>query len=290
MQLAAKSLQQKTNDQNEKAKKHLDDAQEKIVQARRRQKVTLAKLQMARLDVQLRALIGRQQAIVDEMVRLEASREADGTLSQPRQRSVLRLAESQTMLGVEVSQQAGTLGALPILAHLLKRASDRMDDVAEQLGQQKTGEPTQQLANGVLQQLKKISDAVSQQRKQLDDQAGQRGGSGDGKSSAGGEGAEAQGLQLAIGQIKLLRTLQTELRDRTQQMEQQPSIPKQARQQLADEQQELVKLAGLLVPEPPLAPLDNLLPDFQQELEDSLQEDWQPTELFPENEPRSNRP
>jgi hypothetical protein len=248
----------------------LEEAQHQLVDERRRQQVALARLEMAQLDAQLAGFENRQTAVLDELKRLDALRQIAGRFTTAEEQSVTLLAEAQDVLRAEIVEQSGRIESLPVFAHLLRTAAQGMQQVSNQLRQQATGDLAQQGAQEVLEQLRLLSEAVKQESKKLSDDADQGGGAG----GQPGNSAQAQSLQVALGQLKLLKSLQLALQQRTRALESKlaagrpmpEEILAEARK-LAAEQQQLTRAAEQLQPEPTDPPPDRLFPNLDQELE-----------------------
>ena len=273
----------------QQAKQHLDEAQQQLTTERRRQQVALARLQMAQLSTQLSDFLRRQQTIRQEILRHPSLRKAAGQLRADPQQSVQQLAQRQADLGVEVSSQAANLQSLPVFAHLLNRTGETMQKVKKNLDQSELGEPTQAFAAQAVEQLKQLAHAVQQERKQLS--ANNRSPSGAGQGNAGDK-PQQQTLQLTLGQLRLLKSLQAALRKKTQVLEKQLAAnqtPTNLAVELVRQQQQLTDLARQLVPEPPDPPTEKLFPNFDQQLEQLLDERFVP-ETQQQKPPVENQP
>ncbi|MCG8449292.1 MAG: hypothetical protein MI725_06905 [Pirellulales bacterium] len=227
----------------------------------------IARLEMARLDALLDGLVGRQQALLEEIVRLDHLRQTAGRLTTAQQQSVVQLADVQTMLQEETIQQADKLHALPVFVHALRMAAAGMQQVSDPLRQQATGKSTQQAARKVLEQLHFLADVVKQERRNLAEDASQ--GSGGGQP---GDSTQVQGIQLVLGQLKLLKSLQLALQEETRALESRIDQGQAAEKllaearRLAERQQQLARVAEELQPKPVEAPVENLFPNLEEEL------------------------
>lgn len=92
-------------------------------------------------------------------------------------------------------------------------------------------------------------------------------GDGGGGKPSGDNACQSQALQLAIGQLRLLKSLQAELRERTQQWEDKRATEPAQRKALADEtrrlaseQRQLIRLVEQLTSEPADPPSPGLPP------------------------------
>ncbi len=287
---AASQLQrtQLDSETTKQARQQLDSAQRQLTTARRRQQVALARLQMTQLDAKLAGLLGRQQAMGKEIFRLGEIQKTSGQLSNAQEQSTQQLAIRQAELRSEVLVQADQLATLPVFAHLLKMASETMQHLEVRLGQTELDQSTQTLSELAVSQLTQLAKVLRQERKSLSassrDKSGDKSGAGQGQ---GGDKPQEQTLQLALGQLQLLKSLQTTLQEKTQTLETQQAggqTPTHVASELARQQQQLTELARQLVPESPDPPMTELFPNLEQELERSLDEIMLPR-LPEENQP-----
>ncbi len=249
------------------ARQQLDVAQRQLTAARRRQQVALARLEMAKLDAKLSALVDRQKSVKREIVRLDDLGHETGGLTHAQEQSVMQWVDRQADLREEVIIQADQLTSLPVFAYLLKKSSETMQSVEEYLQQIELGLPTQALAELAVNQLTQLAEALQQKRQNLSAKSRDTGRGGERQL---GDTPQEQTLQLALGQLQLLKSLQSVLRERTKTMEQQRTVDQplaDLTKVLAREQQQLTELARQLIPEPPDPPATELFP-FEQLGED----------------------
>ncbi len=248
------------------AQQLLDTAQRHLTTARRRQQVALARLEMAKLDAKLDLLIARQQTIQQEIHRLN--------LNEAQAQSVPQLADQQAALREEVLSQADQLTSLPVFAHLLRMNGETMHDVEDRLLKTELGQPTQALAKQAVSQLTQLAKALRQERKKIATSNRDQNGGGAGQRQTG-DTPQQQTLQLILGQLQLLKSLQTTLHEKTRTLETQQAAgqpPTQLASELARQQQQLTELARQLVPEPSDPPTKKLFPNLRQQLERPLDE------------------
>ena len=236
---AASQLRTPGNKNTKQARQQLEIAQQAVTNARRRQQVALARLQMARLHSKLIAFIARQQSIEQKILPMENLT----ILSKLQQQSVSKLTVQQAELRREVSAEAEQLTSLPVFAHLLKQASERMQGVESRLEQEELSQPTAALAKQATSALTQLAEALQQDRKKLAGNIRNQSGNRAGQQQAGDKPQE-QTLQLALGQLQLLKTLQEQLHNKTQALE------SQSAGDLARQQKQLANLAQQLLLDP----------------------------------------
>lgn len=277
---AAEQLQQSTLDRETiaQARKKLEEAQRSLTAERRRHQVALARLQMAQLDAKLKGFVGLQASILEEIRRLEALQTQAGQLTKPQQQSVGQVETRQAALRDDVWAQASTLETLPVFAHMLKASTEIMQRIESRLQSLELGPRTQSDADSVIHQLQRIASALQQEQQEMSN-TNQDSGSGSGGENS--DSPQAQTLQLALGQLRLLKFLQADLRKKTEAMEQEKAAGEYSKadaEQLAREQSTLTQLAQKLVPEPRDPPIDDLQPNLEDELEQSLDDLLLPNE------------
>ena len=254
----------------------LAEAQRQLAAERRRRQVALAERQMARLQVRLGTMTARAQVVVEEIARLDGLRDSQGQLQQAHWKSVGQLAKRQAILRADVVDEAQILTLLPVYAHLLYSAAGGMHKVSGYLESRQLDRVTHQVALEVVAQLRTLAESLKQQQEQLAKDKKQAGSVARGKPPSD-NACQSQVLQLVIGQLRLLRSLQVELRERTQQLENKRATQPAQREALADEtrrlaadQRKLIQLAEQLAPEPADPPPQDLLPKLEQLLKESM--------------------
>jgi hypothetical protein len=205
---------EKAEGDEEEALQDLKQAQQEVAQARREAEEQLAMEQIAKMGDALKSIGERQNKVVEETGKYEKARaENDGKLTLAQRSSVRDLSRVQAGLKDEAIELMERLGeGAPVFGLTLKKATEGMESAAQRLQQLKTDEPTiraEKLASSRFQQLvdslkpEKAKGNGGQQPPpgQPGEQAGQQQGGGDGIPAA--------------AQIKMLRSLQQELNERT---------------------------------------------------------------------------
>ncbi len=195
----------------EEALQDLKQAQQEVAEARKEAEDQLAMEQIAKMSDDLKSILERQAKMVEETTNYEKSRAAnDGKLTLAQRAGVKDLGRVQSGLRDEAGELIDKLGdGAPVFGLTLKKAAQGMEDAAKRLQNLQTDEPTvrsEKLASSRFQQLVdslKPDKAKPGQQQQGGDQGGQ------GSSPKGGDGIPA------AAQIKMLRSLQLELNERT---------------------------------------------------------------------------
>ncbi len=226
----------------EAAAKDLDDAQQKLAEARRKAENDLATEQLARLGDALKGLVDRQQHVIDETLRLEKLRAASGSWSRSQSQSLHDLSRDQTSLAEETAQLAEKLAGAETFHFVLDAAAREMTTVGGRLVNRDCSATTQRMEQNVLSRLKQLVEATKEDKPPPgDSQAG--GGGGGGKN-----GGQPGGSIRALAELKLIRLMQDDLNRRTQQLsdaigDRNPTEAERAESaQLAKEQGQLAEL------------------------------------------------
>ena len=197
--------------EQEEALANLEDAQEELEETRRDAEEQLAVEQLARMGDQLKSLAERQEKIVSETASYEAQRRKnDDKLTMAQRAGVKGLGQVQTGLKEETAELIEKLDGAPVFALTLRRASQNMETVAKRLQETKTDKSTEEAARAASDRFKQLLESLK-----ADAAAnGAQGGGGGGGGAGGGGGGNGDGIP-ATAQLKLLKTLQQEINERT---------------------------------------------------------------------------
>ncbi len=191
----------------EEALADLNDAQDELENVRREAEERLAMEQLARMGDQLISLAQRQAKMVKDAENYETIRKQSGGKLTIAQRTGVRgLGQVQAGIKDETGRLIEQLDGAPVFALTLRRAAESMDTASTRLHAIKTDEETQKAIRAAAHRFEQLIDALKADEAK---QAGQGGGSG------GGGGGGGDGIP-ATAQLKMLRTLQQELNDRTE--------------------------------------------------------------------------
>lgn len=202
--------------EQDEALANLDEAQEELEQTRRDAEEQLAMEQLARVSDDLKTLSERQATIVDDTAGYEKLKNDKG-LTRAQQQGVLTLKRVQESIKGEADDLITRLDAAPSFAMTLTRAGESMDRAAARLKALKTDDDTlrvEKLAHRRIQQLLealKPENAKNQPGGQQQD--GQQGGQPGGRRGGGGDNISK------IAQLKVLKSLQEELNERTDELD-----------------------------------------------------------------------
>jgi hypothetical protein len=229
--------------EQEEALANLEEAQDDLEETRREAEEQLAVEQLARIGDQLKSLAERQGKVVEETKSYEERRRKnEGKLTLAQQRGVRGLGQVQTGLKEETGELAETLDGAPVIALTLRRASEKMDAAAQRLQEIKTDEATEQAAKGAADRFKQLLESLKADRGKNRGQGGQGGGGGGG---GGGAGGNDDGIP-PTAQLKLLKSLQQEINDRTEVLDEQRRRHKELTPEQTAELKRLAEDQGVL--------------------------------------------
>ncbi len=208
---------EEAGDEQEQALAELEDAQDELEEARREAEEQLAVEQLARMGDRLKSLAERQEKVVTETASYESLRQkATGRLTIAQRAGVKGLGQVQAGLKEETGEMIENLEGAPVFALTLRRASESMGRAADGLLDLKTDKTTEEAARAASDRFKQLLESLSA------DGAGAGGGGGAGGGQGGGGGGGGGGNRgngdgiPATAQLKMLKSLQKEINDRTE--------------------------------------------------------------------------
>lgn len=234
-------------DQQQEALDDLEQAQRELARQQRALEEQLAQEQLAKVADEMKGMIPRQQALIDNTRRLDELHAASGKWSRAQLVSLRELAKAQATLAEEAGRIIEKLSAAEVFALALKGAAHHMQTAGRELADRNTGAATQKLEEAARQRLVDLVEALKPDEPDPNRQQAQNNQEGGG---SGGQqnGAPTDGIP-TLAQIKMLITLQKELFARTAEIDRQRGKDGQlsaaARQELdaiADEQGQLADL------------------------------------------------
>jgi len=228
----------------------VEQAQRETARARREAEEQLAREALEKMADVLQGLIVRQQAVIDETTRLDAERAQRGNWSRGQLKSLANLAETERGLKAETGRLAEKVQEAAVFELVLRQAAEEMERAAERLSRRLTDAPTVEAER---QARKRLVDLVASLATEPRDPS-QRDPSEQPQEPEQAEepGAPADPVSL-VAQLKLLKAMQEDLRQRTASFDQsrvrEKDLTEEQRQQLlrlAEEQRQLADLADEL--------------------------------------------
>ncbi len=244
----AKAQDQLDQDQGDDADKNeeealadLNDAQEELDNLRKEAEERLAMEQLARMGDQLKSMAERQSKMATDTDSYENLRlQSNGKLTIAQRTGVRGLGQVQAGLKDETAGLIEQLEGAPVFSLTLRRAGESMSTAAERLQSLKTDQETQKAVRSAAHRLDQLIDSLKA------DNAKQGGGGQGGGGGGGGGGGD--GIP-ATAQLKMLKTLQQEINERTEALDElrrrnQKLTPEQTREadRLATDQGALADL------------------------------------------------
>jgi hypothetical protein len=195
------------------AQKDLDDARRQLAEVRRKAETDLARQQLAKLDDSLKGLVDIQQRTLDDTIRLEKLRNAEGELTRAQAQSVLDLGRQQQSLAGETEQLAAKLVGAEAFQYVLQESAAEMTRTAARLSDRDTSAATQQLEQDVLERLQELIAAMKQDPPQPNPRPG-------GKNGPNGGGGKSDKQQIrSLAEVRLIRLMQDDLNRRTRRLD-----------------------------------------------------------------------
>ena len=220
MQKAAEQLQQGNSEQAEEEQKEalddLEQAEREAAKDKQQAELELAQEVIERIADQLKSLRDRQQAAVDEGLRLQAEFNAAGKWTRGLLKSARTLGQSQKNLADETRSLATTVKVVEALTIAVEGAARLMDQAAALL--EKTTPQADEFTISKLKRSKqRFDDLLAALDQKSDDKAKANG------QPQPGEGQKPSGPQgdaiTIIAQLQVIRTLQTDLIERVGELE-----------------------------------------------------------------------
>lgn len=191
----------------------LEQAQRELARDRRRAEEQLAQEQLEKIADELKDMIGREQAVIDETRRLDGLHSEAGKWSRAQILSLRDLGTVQHTLKDETDRLVEKLTAAEVFALALKGASRNMQRAADLLGEKNAGIETQQAEEAARQRFVDLIEALKQDQDEMS-QRNQQEQEGGGEQGDQEQGPPTDGIP-TLAQIKMLITLQRELMQRT---------------------------------------------------------------------------
>jgi len=251
-QQAQEKLQQDdpiaAEEQIREAEADLEQAERELARERRALEEQLAREQLEKIADELKAMIPRQQAVVDETIRLNDIHKERGSWTRGTLRTLRDLTATQEILHAETQKLIETLTAAEVFALALRGAARDMERAATRLGERQTDEQTQRHETRAKQRFVDLvaaleKDPPGMQNNQEQQQQQQQNPDGD------QGGPQTDGIP-QIAQLKMLRTLQEDLKERTTELAQRldgvEELDPAQKQELNDLALEQTNLADLM--------------------------------------------
>lgn len=190
------------------AEKDLDEAQESLAEARRQAEADLLEEQLARFEDAVKGMIGRQQRVLEETVRLDGLQDEQGQLRQEHFETLRSVIRQEEMLEGEIRGFAEKMTQAEVFQLALRGAADDAAHAVERLKAQQTGESTQRHQLNALTRLEQLLQAMT-------DKDGEQKGGDEQKGGQGGSGGQGGQKVRDIAELKLLKLMQQDINRRT---------------------------------------------------------------------------
>ncbi len=226
----------------------IEQAQREVARQQRIQEEQLARELLARVADELRGMVPRQQAVIDETRRLDGLHAEAGKWTRAQLVSLRDVSKAQQALEEDAARLVEKLEGAEVFALALKGSARRMQAAAKQLAERETGSPTQTMQQAAQKRLMELVDALKPDEPDRN-AGGQPSPDQPGGSSRGQGEPPTDGIP-TLAQVKVLIALQQELFTRTAEVERLrgrdgklPAAAKTELEAIAAEQGELADLA-----------------------------------------------
>lgn len=213
----------------------LEQAERELNRDKKRAELELAQEVMERMADELKSLRDRQQGAIEETQRIKAEFDASGKWSRGLLKSVRSLAQTQSQLKEEVLNKAKDVKAIEILSLALSGAGRAMEAAAQKLDQEQP-QLNSELQQAQVRAKQRLDDLLTALAEQTDEKASQPTG---GSPQQGNDEQRAQGPPgesiPIIAQLRMIRAMQVELIERTNQIREQQPARGELSQELAAE-------------------------------------------------------
>ena len=241
---AANDGQPASGEQLEQAEQRLAEAAEQLAERRQQAEEDWARAFLERFQVELAAMIDTQRDVIQETLDVESGRGADDRVSDAKRRTLVNLADTERQIAEDAHVQRELLAGLRVFGVALADAERQLAAAAELLDDHAIGAATQHAEHRALERFEQIARALEQTA------AAANAASPEGQGGGGDENAKRPLFDLF--EVKLLRTLQADLNERTQAFEkrpdgEEPATRRRAAEELAAEQGRLAELVEELL-------------------------------------------
>ncbi len=218
MEQAKQNLEQgqgeQAGEEEEEALADLEEAQERVKQTRKEAEEQLAMEQLSKMSDRLAGMADRQEKVKTDTAGYEKLRaDHEGKLTIAQRTGIRQLAGVQEAIKDETADLIEKLEGAPVFALTLKRAATGMDTASQRLQSLKTDETTQRAESSAAARFRQLLDALKPDKgKNAGQQKPQQG---DDDQGGGGGGGGGDGIPPAA-QLKMLKSLQEEINERTE--------------------------------------------------------------------------
>jgi hypothetical protein len=216
---------QQGDDEQEETLERLNEAQRELQRARKEAEEELGREQLIRLADLIRPLKERQEALSAETTRLQENVQRKKKWDRVLRSDFSRKGEAQRGLGAETKDLAEKrLSKAPVFARLMRRVSEAMTQASERMHTvaQKAVDPkelpdaeTARLQQLAQRRLTQVVDALKEAAEKME-QARNGGGGGSGGGEEAAQAAPPSDGIPPLAQLKLLRDLQKDINQRTE--------------------------------------------------------------------------
>ncbi len=204
----------------------LEQVERELVLEKRIAQERLAFEQLEKIEDGLKSLKSRQEAVIEETMRLEEAKADRETLTRGQLKTLKDLAETERSLQHDAEQMQQHMASAEVFSLVLKRLGRTLMIAADRLGERETAAPTQAVQREAIRRIDSLLAVLQKEQKQKappaqpaekPEELGQEPQEQEEKP----EEAQPPGDMIPqLAQLKLLKSLQEEYLERTQLLEQ----------------------------------------------------------------------
>lgn len=204
-------------EQQENALQSLENAQKQLADARRRSESQRTLEQFAQLQSQIATVRKRQNAIYKQTEQLQLEYSEQGRWTRRTLKTLRQSTQEQNALRQQADALTEQLTGAPVFHLSLSGATRKMDDAAQRLSNRKTDSLTQKTQREVISRLTDILNAL--QATAADKSAGNGTNANEAGGGQGGGSPANNGIP-PVAQLRLLKSLQQGVNNRTRVLDQ----------------------------------------------------------------------
>ncbi|MCY2964845.1 MAG: hypothetical protein NT069_14610 [Planctomycetota bacterium] len=197
----------------------IEQAEQELSDELKEAEERLADELLQKMAAELKSLVGRQQAALEESRRLDGLHEVSGKWSRAQNQSLKQLSEVQRTLRQETESLADRLAPAKVFSLSLRGAARAMQKAAELIAKKEVAKPTQQLQESARRRFEELVEAIAARNQDEQQPQGKPPEDGQQQQQKESNGGPQGDTVSAIAQLKILVTLQREVIERTAELD-----------------------------------------------------------------------
>tara|TARA_R110002111_G_scaffold168038_1_gene233879 strand:+ start:172895 stop:174655 length:1761 start_codon:yes stop_codon:yes gene_type:complete len=216
-----KAIEELEKKQKEAASKHQDDAIQKLAEAKEKLEEMLRQLREEERELMLAAMEARLQKILAQQKRVYAGTLSVGQVPEKERTSrhtarAVQLSREETLVGLEVDKALLLLtdeGSSVAFSEALAEVREDVQTVAYRLNRTQVGELTQEIEKDIISSLEEMIEALQKEMEKSEEEKEKQ------QQQQQQASPEEQSLVDMLAEIRMLRSLQLRVNNRTRRIE-----------------------------------------------------------------------